>query len=213
MKLLPLLATSALAVGAVGSNIVQALEELNREAEMLKRKVDAASDPTRYSVLSVLATAVPPDARPLITAVPMAYTDANAPDWYKQLPNDVKSLLPELYPQVKAKEEVTTNAASGDGLADTITSTASSATSTSVDPIETATATTTMTSTSTATVTATITNGTMTNGTVLAPTNPHPTESPSHTGSHTGTGIRDISVNFFSTVLMIGVSALFCLFG
>lgn len=48
-------------------------------------------DPTKLSVLSVLHTAVPTGLGALPTGDAM-------PAWYQQLPEDVKSLLPKLYP-------------------------------------------------------------------------------------------------------------------
>jgi hypothetical protein len=49
-------------------------------------------DPTRLSVLSVLHTAMPTD---VVFPIP---TGDPEPDWYQKLPEDVKSLLPILYP-------------------------------------------------------------------------------------------------------------------
>ncbi|KAF2189549.1 hypothetical protein K469DRAFT_700758 [Zopfia rhizophila CBS 207.26] len=58
------------------------------------------------SVLSVLATGIPPDSVSLATANPSAFSAQLAsslsagqtPEWYQALPSDVKSYLPKLYP-------------------------------------------------------------------------------------------------------------------
>jgi len=60
---------------------------------LLERAIDPSTmDPVRYSVLSVLHTAMP-------TGSNMALPTGNVePDWYKNLPQDVKNILPSLYP-------------------------------------------------------------------------------------------------------------------
>ncbi|KAI4946749.1 hypothetical protein J4E91_006921 [Alternaria rosae] len=66
-------------------------------ANLQDRAIDPATmNPTLLSVLSVLKTAMPtgPNA-------PMPTGDLE-PNWYQQLPGDVKSLLPELYPAAAA---------------------------------------------------------------------------------------------------------------
>jgi hypothetical protein len=73
------LAGSALAINAQINPIVA-------------RNIDPQTmDPTRLSVLKVLKTAMPTDPN-----VPMPTGDNN-PEWYEQLPEDVKDLLPALY--------------------------------------------------------------------------------------------------------------------
>ncbi|KAF1975216.1 hypothetical protein BU23DRAFT_566796 [Bimuria novae-zelandiae CBS 107.79] len=59
-----------------------------------------ASDATRYSVLSVLYTAMPSSVRSALVAkaTVLTFDDAHAPAWYTPLATDVKSLLPQLYP-------------------------------------------------------------------------------------------------------------------
>ncbi|KAF2636363.1 hypothetical protein P280DRAFT_156388 [Massarina eburnea CBS 473.64] len=66
-----------------------------------KRVVDPAADPTRASVLSVLATAIPSDVLSSLSAHPdpTLAPGANPPEWFEKLPADVKSLLPELFPE------------------------------------------------------------------------------------------------------------------
>ncbi|EUC36019.1 hypothetical protein COCVIDRAFT_65945, partial [Bipolaris victoriae FI3] len=60
---------------------------------LLDRAIDPADmNPTQLSILSVLKTAIPSG-----TSIPMP-TGTSEPDWYKNLPDDVKSLLPQFYP-------------------------------------------------------------------------------------------------------------------
>jgi hypothetical protein len=62
-------------------------------AGLAARLIDPATmDPTRFSVLSVLKTAIPTSPN---TPMP---TGNYEPEWYEKLPNDVKSLLQVLYP-------------------------------------------------------------------------------------------------------------------
>lgn len=70
------------------------LPEDNNGANMLlDRAIDPADmNPTQLSILSVLKTAIPSG-----TSIPMP-TGTSEPDWYKNLPDDVKSLLPQFYP-------------------------------------------------------------------------------------------------------------------
>jgi hypothetical protein len=82
--------TTALALATLASSArlnVHGLEDL------VPRDIDPKTmDPTRLSVLSVLRTAIPSG-----TDFPKPTGDFE-PDWYKNLPADVKSLLPSLYP-------------------------------------------------------------------------------------------------------------------
>lgn len=61
--------------------------------DLVARAIDPTTmDPVRLSVLSVMRTAIPsgPDfPRP---------TNGVEPEWWQKLPEDVKSLLPVLYP-------------------------------------------------------------------------------------------------------------------
>ena len=62
-------------------------------AGLAARLIDPATmDPTRFSVLSVLKTAIPTSPN-----TPMPTGDYE-PEWYEKLPDDVKSLLQVLYP-------------------------------------------------------------------------------------------------------------------
>jgi hypothetical protein len=89
MKSYIIISIAALFSGALASDGPNAhgLEDL------VARGIDPKTvDPTRLSVLSVLRTAIPsgPDfAQP---------TSDFEPEWYRKLPEDVKSLLPSLYP-------------------------------------------------------------------------------------------------------------------
>ncbi|KAF2002813.1 hypothetical protein P154DRAFT_520581 [Amniculicola lignicola CBS 123094] len=64
------------------------------------------TDSIGFSVLSVLATAIPSESISAATANPVAFSKELAsslsagktPDWYNALPSDVKSYLPKLYP-------------------------------------------------------------------------------------------------------------------
>ncbi|EMD94269.1 hypothetical protein COCC4DRAFT_48563 [Bipolaris maydis ATCC 48331] len=69
------------------------LEDNNAANMLLDRAIDPADmNPTQFSILSVLKTAMPSG-----TSIPMP-TGTSEPDWYKNLPDDVKSLLPQFYP-------------------------------------------------------------------------------------------------------------------
>jgi hypothetical protein len=62
-------------------------------AGLAARLIDPATmDPTRFSVLSVLKTAIPTSPN-----TPMPTGDYE-PEWYEKLPDDFKSLLQVLYP-------------------------------------------------------------------------------------------------------------------
>lgn len=64
-----------------------------RPNALMQRAIDPTTmDPTRLSVLSVLKTAMPTGTTAVMP------TDTEEPQWYAQLPEDVKSLLPVLYP-------------------------------------------------------------------------------------------------------------------
>jgi len=64
------------------------------------------TDSIGASVLQVLATAIPPESISMATADPVAFSSeldsslsaGNTPAWYQDLPADVKSYLPQLYP-------------------------------------------------------------------------------------------------------------------
>jgi hypothetical protein len=61
--------------------------------DLVARGIDPKTmDPTRLSVLSVLRTAIPSGSD-----FPQPTGDFE-PEWYRKLPEDVKSLLPSLYP-------------------------------------------------------------------------------------------------------------------
>lgn len=63
--------------------------------ELVGREIDPATmNPTKLSVLSVLKTAL---ASVSLPPAPFA-SGAPEPEWFAKLPEDVKSLLPELYP-------------------------------------------------------------------------------------------------------------------
>jgi hypothetical protein len=80
----------ALVAFASGSNAQLRAHDV---ADLVARDTDPKTmDPTRLSVLSVLRTAIPSGSdfpRP---------TGDFEPEWYQKLPEDVKSLLPSLYP-------------------------------------------------------------------------------------------------------------------
>jgi hypothetical protein len=78
---------------ALATTTLATLPYANDVANLAARAIDPKTmDPTRLSVLSVLRTAVPSGS-----AFPQPTGDAK-PDWYQKLPEDVKSLLPLLYP-------------------------------------------------------------------------------------------------------------------
>ncbi|KAF1839968.1 uncharacterized protein K460DRAFT_421633 [Cucurbitaria berberidis CBS 394.84] len=85
-----LLILPALAAGILASKVALNNHEL---AALLGRAIDPIiMDPTQLSVLSVLRTAMP-----TASDTPMPQDDFE-PEWYQNLPQDVKSLLPSLYP-------------------------------------------------------------------------------------------------------------------
>jgi hypothetical protein len=82
--------TTALALATLGSSAHLNLHGLE---DLVAREIDPKTmDPTRLSVLSVLRTAIPSGSD-----FPKPTGDFE-PEWYKNLPDDVKSLLPSLYP-------------------------------------------------------------------------------------------------------------------
>jgi hypothetical protein len=102
MKLYTIIPIAALFSGALASNGPNAhgLEDL------VARGIDPKTmDPTRLSVLSVLRTAIPSGSD-----FPQPTGDFE-PDWYRKLPEDVKSLLPSLYPvtSTEASSRATTS--------------------------------------------------------------------------------------------------------
>ncbi|KAF5849886.1 hypothetical protein GGP41_005296 [Bipolaris sorokiniana] len=84
------------------------LIEDNDDANMLlDRAMDPADmNPTQLSILSVLKTAMPSG-----TSIPML-TGTSEPDWYKNLPDDVKSLLPQFYPATTTSSVESTSSSS-----------------------------------------------------------------------------------------------------
>jgi hypothetical protein len=82
--------TTALALATLASSARLNVHDLE---DLVPRDIDPKTmDPTRLSVLSVLRTAIPSGSD-----FPKPTGDFE-PDWYKNLPADVKSLLPSLYP-------------------------------------------------------------------------------------------------------------------
>lgn len=72
--------------------------------DLVPRDIDPKTmDPTRLSVLSVLRTAIPSGSD-----FPKPTGDFE-PDWYKNLPADVKSLLPSLYPATSTLTSTSTS--------------------------------------------------------------------------------------------------------
>ncbi|KAA8616791.1 hypothetical protein PtrSN002B_003623 [Pyrenophora tritici-repentis] len=68
-----------------------------RLPQLEERALDPATmDPTRFSILKVLKSAMPSG-----TDVPMPKADFE-PEWYQKLPVDVKEMLPGLYPVIGA---------------------------------------------------------------------------------------------------------------
>jgi hypothetical protein len=98
-----ILTATALAFSTLASSTqlnVHGLEDL------VPRDIDPKTmDPTRLSVLSVLRTAIPSG-----TDFPKPSGDFE-PDWYKNLPADVKSLLPSLYPVTITSTSTSTSTA------------------------------------------------------------------------------------------------------
>jgi hypothetical protein len=98
-----ILTATALAFSTLASSAqlnVHGLEDL------VPRDIDPKTmDPTRLSVLSVLRTAIPSG-----TDFPKPSGDFE-PDWYKNLPADVKSLLPSLYPVTITSTSTSTSTA------------------------------------------------------------------------------------------------------
>ncbi|KAF2733171.1 hypothetical protein EJ04DRAFT_513379 [Polyplosphaeria fusca] len=86
-----------------------------------KRQIPVVTDSVGFSVLSVLATAIPASDQSAALANRTAFALAVAssiaagtpPAWYNALPSDVKSLLPSLYPA--PTPAMTTSAASETG--------------------------------------------------------------------------------------------------
>jgi hypothetical protein len=72
---------------------------------LMDRAIDPATmNPTLFSVLSVLKTGMPTGPN-----VPMPTGDF-IPDWYQNLPGDVKRLLPSFYPVAAAAASATSDA-------------------------------------------------------------------------------------------------------
>jgi hypothetical protein len=91
MKSSIIICATALAVGTLASDTAQL--NVHDVEYLIARAIDPKTmDPTRLSVLSVMRTAIP-----LGTAFPTPTGDVKS-DWYQKLPEDVKSLLPLLYP-------------------------------------------------------------------------------------------------------------------
>ncbi|PVI08089.1 hypothetical protein DM02DRAFT_648152 [Periconia macrospinosa] len=115
------------------------------------RGVDPAADPTRASVLSVLATVAPSSA----LAAPTLAPGDKPPAWYEKLPIDAKSLLPSLYPKKEGDVRAAgTIQSSSEGCSSTTTITMT-LTKTAGAPEE-STECTTTTSTTTSTLTVTV---------------------------------------------------------
>ncbi|KAF2472233.1 uncharacterized protein BDR25DRAFT_313396 [Lindgomyces ingoldianus] len=98
-------------------------------------QLPGVTDSVGASVLSVLATAIPPDSVSLALTDPGAFSSmlasalsaGSTPSWYQALPSDVKSYLPKLYPASTVVETTAseTGASSTDISSAVVTSSAS----------------------------------------------------------------------------------------
>jgi hypothetical protein len=92
MKCYIIIPALALTAGTLAFNAPLNAHDLQ---DLAARSIDPQTmDPTRLSILSVLKTAMPSGLD-----VPEP-TGSIEPEWYKDLPENVKSLLPILYPHV-----------------------------------------------------------------------------------------------------------------
>lgn len=92
MKCYIIFSAAALVAGTLATDSQLKAHELQ---DLAARSIDPQTmDPTRLSILSVLKTAMP-------SGVDVAEpTGSVEPEWYKDLPENIKSLLPILYPHV-----------------------------------------------------------------------------------------------------------------
>lgn len=99
------LAVAAITTTATASNV-------HEVADLVARAIDPATmDPTKFSVLSVLRTAMPtPTGTETDIVLP---TGDTAPQWYKDLPADVMVLLAQMYPATPTAAASETKSSAG----------------------------------------------------------------------------------------------------
>lgn len=100
-------------------------------ADLIARAMDPATmDPTKFSVLSVLKTAMP---SPTGTATDIVLPTGDvAPQWYKDLPADVMVLLAQMYPATATAAVSETSALAGSRGSSEIQDSTASASQTTV---------------------------------------------------------------------------------
>ncbi|KAF3040113.1 hypothetical protein E8E12_007825 [Didymella heteroderae] len=89
--------TTILSLTVAAATHSASASNIHEVADLIARAMDPATmDPTKFSVLSVLRTAMP---SPTGTVTDIALPTGNiAPQWYKDLPADVMVLLAQMYP-------------------------------------------------------------------------------------------------------------------
>ena len=202
MKLTTILSTSALLASALAS---AAHPDIHAVADLLARAIDPSTmDPTKLSVLSVLKTAMP-SATGTDIVLP---TGDVAPQWYKDLPADVKVLLAQMYPAtptagalVSQTGSVSASVSGTESVKEMASASVSQTTLTrTLELVPTPTA------TSNGTLSTGSSSGNAANGTLS-------TGSPSPTQSAFSTGAKNIvGTEKWSVVMTLGVAAVFCFF-
>ena len=89
--------TTILSLAVAATTTTATASNVHEVADLIARAIDPATmDPTKFSVLSVLKTAMPtPTGTETDIVLP---TGDIAPQWYKDLPADVMVLLAQMYP-------------------------------------------------------------------------------------------------------------------
>ncbi|KAJ4382788.1 hypothetical protein N0V86_002011 [Didymella sp. IMI 355093] len=93
--------TTILSLALAASTTTATASNAHAVADLIARAIDPATmDPIKFSVLSVLKTAMP---TPTGTATDIVLPTGDvAPQWYKDLPADVMVLLAQMYPATSA---------------------------------------------------------------------------------------------------------------
>jgi hypothetical protein len=90
-----------LSLALAASTTTATASNVHAVADLIARAIDPATmDPIKFSVLSVLKTAMPTPTG-TVTDIVLPTGDV-APQWYKDLPADVMVLLAQMYPAISA---------------------------------------------------------------------------------------------------------------
>ncbi len=204
MKSAIILSFSALVAGALANALHP---NVHAVADLVARAMDPATmDPTKLSVLSVLKTAMPTSTG-TDTEIILPTGEA-VPQWYTELPEDVKVLLAQMYPATSttAAAVVSETTAVTSSMGSTSIQETASVSNSQITPTKSLEQFPIATGASNGTLSTGSTGNTSANGT-LSTGSPSPTQSAISTGAKTTIGAGKLTA-----AMGLGVAAVFCLF-